>query len=181
MRELAPARPSTSFRAGAGTAATIVAAGLLGAMLVATRGDGPTEVVRAGCSAAVFGGLAMHDLATRTIPNRVVYPAAVLAMATAWGPGNPEPTGALLGGAIAFTVFAVLRMATRGIGGGDVKFAGLVGLVVGVAELPLALTVTALAGGVAALALLASGRATRGTAIPYGPFIALGGVAALLG
>lgn len=165
-------------------AATVIAAvatGLVGALLVAARGDTPTEALRAGCFTAVFGGLAIHDLRTRTIPNRVVYPAAALAIVCAWLWGDPGLMSALLGGAIAFAAFAILQAGTGGIGGGDVKCAGLVGLVVGTAALPLALTATAVAGGAAALVLLVSGRATRGTAMPYGPFLAGGGLVALLG
>lgn len=183
MRELVTGHTPSRAGVSVGMAATgIVAAatGLGSALIGGTHGDAPIAVLRVGVFAALFAGLALHDLATRTIPNRVVYPATVLAVVTAWVWGDPEPDAALLGGALAFAAFALIRAVTRGIGGGDVKFACLVGFVVGAAALPLALTLTALSGGAAALVLLVSGRAARGAAMPYGPFIALGGVAALM-
>ncbi len=98
------------------------------------------------------------------------------------GPGKAGgQVDALIGGAVAFAGLALLRRLTRGgLGGGDLKMAGLVGLVVGYSNLPLAATVMVLAGGVSALALLAIGRLSRRGSMAYGPFIALGGLVALI-
>jgi len=71
-------------------------------------------------------------------------------------------------------------MSAGGLGWGDVKMMAFVGAVVGAPAVVLAGVVTALSGGVAGLPLIATGRATRHTQIPYAPFIAVGGFVAVL-
>jgi leader peptidase (prepilin peptidase)/N-methyltransferase len=75
----------------------------------------------------------------------------------------------------------VFRTLSRGgLGGGDVKMAALVGGVVGYPAVLIAGAVAAVGGGLTALLLLVTRRATRTTALPYVPFLALGGIIALL-
>jgi leader peptidase (prepilin peptidase)/N-methyltransferase len=65
------------------------------------------------------------------------------------------------------------------MGLGDVKLAGVMGLYLGRAVIP-ALVIALLAGSLVGLALIARhGAAARKRAIPFGPFLALGGIAAL--
>jgi len=83
--------------------------------------------------------------------------------------------GALLGGILLF----IVREASRGgMGGGDVKYAFVLGLWMGGERLLLALFLAFLSGSVAAifLKLRRSGR----TCIPFGPFLSLGGAIAYL-
>ena len=63
---------------------------------------------------------------------------------------------------------------------GDVKLAGLIGAMVGLAWLPHALALGVLLAGIAAAGMLAAGRAGRGDLLPYGSFMALAAVAILL-
>ena len=145
------------------------------------RGHGRIDAAMTAGFGAVFVVLAAHDIVYRVIPNRVVYPAGLLALALSWAWEGRGPVDALIGGAVAFAGLALLRWLTRGgLGGGDLKMAGAVGLVVGYSNLVLASSVTVLAGGVSAIALLAIGRLYRGSSMAYGPFIALGGLVALL-
>jgi prepilin signal peptidase PulO-like enzyme (type II secretory pathway) len=145
------------------------------------RGHAPISVAMTAGFGTAFVLLAAHDIVYRVIPNRVVYPAVLLALSLSWAWEGRRPGDALVGGAVAFASVTVLRWLTRGgLGGGDLKMAGLVGLVVGYSNLPVAATVMVLAGGVSALALLAIGRLSRRGSIAYGPFIALGGLVALL-
>ncbi len=58
--------------------------------------------------------------------------------------------------------------------------AALVGVVIGYPAVLFASIVMFLTGGFVALTLLASGRISLGDALPYGPFIAFGAIAALL-
>ena len=67
-----------------------------------------------------------------------------------------------------------------GLGGDDVKMAALVGAVVGYPGVLSAGLWTAIAGGAAAAMLLVTRRGGRGDRVPYGPYIALGAVVALL-
>ena len=78
-------------------------------------------------------------------------------------------------------VFSLIRWLSRGgLGGGDVKLGALAGAVVGYSGIPLASLIMTVAGGATATALLALRRVERASALPYGPFIALGAVATLL-
>ncbi|MBE3519709.1 MAG: prepilin peptidase [Firmicutes bacterium] len=80
----------------------------------------------------------------------------------------------LLGGALGFLVFLAISLVTRGMGGGDVKLAGMCGLYLGPALTILAVFIAFVSGGVVAALLLLSGKARAKSHIPYGPFIALG-------
>ena len=88
---------------------------------------------------------------------------------------------ALTGGLGALAVAITIRgLSGGGLGGGDVKMAALTGAVVGYPGVLSAGLVTAIAGGVPAAVLLVTRRADRATRMPYGPYIALGSVVALL-
>ncbi len=80
----------------------------------------------------------------------------------------------LIAAVAAFAVFLVLAVAVRGgMGMGDVKLAGLIGLLLGRAT-PGGLIAGVVAGGLAASLLLLSGRAGRRSTFAYGPYLALG-------
>ena len=155
--------------------------------VVATVLAAATLVVRGAdidgiCWAAVqvvLVALAAEDLRSRRIPNAVTAPAAVAAVALRVALERSELVEILVAGAGAFAVFLVLALVTRGgLGMGDVKLAGLLGLLLGTAVVT-ALFLGTLAGGVASAALLARGR-KRGTTLAYGPYLCFGGAAAVL-
>ena len=134
---------------------------------------------------ALFGSilllLAATDLERRLIPNRIVYPAAALALALSWAWPDRGPLSALAGGGLLLLVTALFYVVTRGgFGPGDVKMAALIGLMAGLSRALAGLAIGILAGGLVAVLLLATGRVRRGDYIPYGPFLALGGIIALL-
>ena len=62
-----------------------------------------------------------------------------------------------------------------GMGMGDVKLAGVMGLCLGTAVAP-AMLIALIAGVVYGAVMIARGSAGRRSAIPFGPFLALGGV-----
>ncbi|MGE3795318.1 MAG: prepilin peptidase [Dehalococcoidia bacterium] len=66
----------------------------------------------------------------------------------------------------------------RGMGGGDVKLAALLGVIAGVPGVLAALTVVVFGGACAAVALIVMRHG--GGAIPYGPFLAAGAVVAMV-
>ncbi len=161
------------------------AIGIVAVLVTTVTAPGPDAGIPASVlpalSVAVLAALSVHDLGTRRIPNRVVYPAIAGAalLAPAW-PGR-DAADLLAGGVAAGAVFWCVAIASRGgLGGGDVKLAVFAGLVTGASRIPAVLAVTAVAGGVAAVGALALGHSRRAT-FAYGPCIALGGIAALLG
>jgi len=126
------------------------------------------------------------DLEHKLIPNRAIMPAiALAALASPLHFAERWPL-ALLGGAIGFVFFYAAfwigeRTIGRGaLGFGDVKLATFVGLISGFPEIIVGLIVALFAGGAISLLLLLTRRATLRTAIPYGPFIAIGGFYAMV-
>jgi len=66
------------------------------------------------------------------------------------------------------------------LGFGDVKLAAFIGLISSFPQIFVALIVGLFAGGIVGVLLLLSRRATLRTAIPYGPFIVIGGFCAMV-
>lgn len=123
----------------------------------------------------------LTDLERRVIPNAVLAVSAVIGLAIIVV-GDPSALGeralaALTGGGV---LLAVALAYPRGMGMGDVKLAALLGLFLGRAVAP-ALAVAVAVGALVGLALiLRDGPGARKAAIPFGPFLALGGVVGLL-
>jgi leader peptidase (prepilin peptidase)/N-methyltransferase len=127
---------------------------------------------------AVLVVISAIDLEHRIIPNRIVLPATVLVLVvqTALAP-SPEWAIAAVG-ASGFLLAAALAY-PAGMGMGDVKLALLLGAAVGSA-VPVALMVGMVSALLPSVYLLAKhGSKARKMAIPFGPFLALGGVVAL--
>lgn len=132
--------------------------------------------------------LALIDVDTKLIPNRVLYPgglvAAVLLAGGAVVDGEPAAfvRGLLAGGAY-FAGTLVLAFVSRGgFGLGDVKLAALLGLFTGYRGwgiLAVAVFTAFFLGGVVSLGLLATGRRGRKDAIPFGPFLVTGALVAI--
>jgi prepilin signal peptidase PulO-like enzyme (type II secretory pathway) len=90
--------------------------------------------------------------------------------------------GCLVTGGLFFLVAWVSHVALgrTGLGGGDIKLAGLIGATLGAGGGLVAAFTGIMVGGVAATALLVSGRRHFGEYLPFGPFLAAGGVVASL-
>lgn len=149
-------------------------------VIAAARQESAGAALLAAAFGAVFLALALRDLESRVIPNRIVYPSLVLAIALAptWpGHGTLGALGGALAGAAPLAGIAMIT--PSGMGAGDVKMAALVGAVVGYPAALFAVAVAGLAGGVAAVALLLAGVPQR-AAIPYAPFLAVGCAVTLL-
>jgi leader peptidase (prepilin peptidase)/N-methyltransferase len=124
---------------------------------------------------------ALIDLEHRIIPNRITGLGALVALAIglALDPaGEPER---LIAAAAAdgFLLIAALAY-PGGMGMGDVKLAGMMGLFLGASVAP-ALLIALLGGVVLGAVVIArkGAHAGRKTAIPFGPFLALGALAAV--
>jgi leader peptidase (prepilin peptidase)/N-methyltransferase len=128
------------------------------------------------CAALV--AVTVTDLERRVIPNRIVLPAAVVGLGLQTAAARSPEYGLAGLAASAFLLCAALAH-PGGLGMGDVKLALLLGVALG-RSVGVALMLAFLAALVPAVVLLARhGSAARKMAIPFGPFLALGGVAAL--
>jgi leader peptidase (prepilin peptidase)/N-methyltransferase len=145
------------------------------------------SVLRFGASlhaaaAAVFCvalvAISAIDIERRIVPNKIVLPAAavVLALQLAWHPSVEWPAAGL--GAALFLFLAALAY-PRGMGMGDVKLALLLGVMVG-RSVPVAIFAAMVFALVPSVVLFARhGAKARKMAIPFAPFLALGGLLAL--
>ncbi|SRR5579884_4015868 len=147
-------------------------------------------VVQSSVAAAVLRGLmvlalvpcAAIDIEKRIIPNRITGPASVVALAAglALDPGGELTRVASALAAGGFLLIASL-LRPAGMGMGDVKLTGMMGLFLGrsvAVALFAALLASVLTGVV--LATRRGVYAARKTALPFGPYLAFGGVLAAL-
>jgi leader peptidase (prepilin peptidase) / N-methyltransferase len=129
---------------------------------------------------AVLVTVTLADLDRRVIPNSVLLAgtAAALAILIAAEPSALPEHLLAAAGAGGFLLLAALAY-PGGMGMGDVKLAAVMGLYLGSAVVP-AMLVAVLAGALVGLAMIARrGMGERKSAIPFGPFLALGGVVGL--
>jgi leader peptidase (prepilin peptidase) / N-methyltransferase len=123
----------------------------------------------------------LTDLEQRIIPNRILLVSAVAgaAIAAVADPGS-LPERAAAAAAAGGLLFLAALAYPKGMGLGDVKLAATMGIFLGRNVAP-AILVALLAGSLVGLAMIArDGAAARKRAIPFGPFLALGGVVGLL-
>ena len=137
----------------------------------------------------VLVALSLIDLEHKLLPNKIVYPSVLvavplLAVTAALGPGLDPWLRALLGGIAGAGGFLVVALISpAGMGMGDVKLAGLIGLFLGYlgwGRLALGFFASFALGAISGIVLMLAGRAGRKTAIPFGPFMALGAVMSAL-
>jgi leader peptidase (prepilin peptidase)/N-methyltransferase len=127
--------------------------------------------------AAMLIAVAGIDLDHRIIPNKILLPAAIwgLAATIAFRPDNIDDS--LIAGGIAFSALLLAALAyPAGMGMGDVKLSGVMGIYLGSGVAP-AMLAAFLAGSVVGIAIIArEGRDARKKGVPFGPFLALGGL-----
>lgn len=133
--------------------------------------------------AAITVALALIDLDTKTLPNSIVVPSfivgPILLAAASLGSGDWFALlWAVVGGAALFTFYLILALIyPAGMGFGDVKLAGTIGLFLaylGWGSLIVGAFAAFLLGGLFSLALVLTRNATRKTGIPFGPWMLAG-------
>jgi leader peptidase (prepilin peptidase)/N-methyltransferase len=124
---------------------------------------------------------ALIDLEHRVIPNRITVPGAAvgLVLGVALDPGG-EPERLIAAAAAGGFLLVAALAYPGGMGMGDVKLAAVMGLFLGPA-VAVALLAAVLLGVLAGAAVIArkGTRAGRKTAIPFGPFLAVGALIAV--
>ena len=136
--------------------------------------DAP-EIAALAVLLSLLALLAAIDVRRRILPNALIYPGIVAALAAA----PILPAGgyidAVAGGVLAFGIFAVAFFARpQAMGAGDVKLAALIGLTLGFPIVLLGLLVASLLAAVVSAAMLTAGRWTRSMKIAYGPYLCAG-------
>jgi leader peptidase (prepilin peptidase) / N-methyltransferase len=148
--------------------------------------DDPWQAILLAPFCGMLVALSVIDIQVKRLPNRLVYPSVLIAapyivLADLAG-GHLDAIRAGLGFlAYGVGLLIVALIAPQGMGMGDVKLAGLIGLVLG--SLGIGLVAVAagfgiLFGGVGAIVALLSG-AGRKSKVPYGPFMAAGALVAV--
>ncbi len=155
--------------------------GALFAATVAVYWDEPAEAVIGLVFVTMLAAITLTDLERRIIPNKILLAGAILCVAIA-APTDPAglPERAIAALAAGGVFFLVALAYPRGMGLGDVKLAATMGLFLGRAVAP-AILAALLIGSIVGIALIARhGSGARKMAIPFGPFLAVGGVVGLL-
>jgi len=160
---------------------TELALGLLYLATVAVLWDDPVEVALGLVFVTTLLAITLTDLERRVIPNKVLLAATIAGVAiVAIGDPSSLPERAIAAAAAGGGTFLVALAYPRGMGLGDVKLTAVMGLFLGRNVAP-AILVALRAGSLVGLVLIArEGAGARKRAIPFGPFLALGGVVALL-
>lgn len=135
--------------------------------------------------------LAMIDLEHKLLPDRLTIPGIWLGLLLSVAAPLDRPTIAFLGtsgwvDAVAQAVagmivgggllWIIAALVPAGMGGGDVKLVAMMGAFVGITALGPSLFLGFVIGGVIGIILMVFGLAKRKTLIPFGPFLAMGGM-----
>jgi leader peptidase (prepilin peptidase) / N-methyltransferase len=152
---------------------------------------GASPVLPAFCYlAAISVALAFIDVAHKRLPDLLTlpsYPVAIVALGVAapFVPhGGSHLVHATIGLVCAFAFYLILALVyPAGIGWGDVKLSGLLGLYlgwIGFDALVIGLAAGFVLAAVAGVALLATGRATRTSQLAFGPFMLAGALVVVI-
>lgn len=154
---------------------------LLWAGVVALYWGEPDRIALGIALVTLLVPVTLIDLEHRIIPNKLTGPFAVLAIGLGLALAPERVPEQLIAGAAAGGFFFAAAVARpNGMGMGDVKLAAVLGLFLGRAVAP-AMLVALVAGVVVGAAVIARKGAAEGrrTAVPFGPFLALGALVGL--
>jgi len=146
--------------------------------------DDVAGMLLGGFFGTVFLTLTMTDLDRRLLPNRIVYPSTILAIALCWAWPESEVVEVIAGGLVGIAIAVLLLLVSlpfgaNALGMGDVKMIILIGFVVGFPPVLIAIFIGTLAAAVIAGFLLITRIRGRKDYIPHGPFLAIGAVTAM--
>ena len=143
-------------------------------------GPDPVSVAVGWLYTAFLLTVLVIDYEQRRVLNVMVAPAAVVVLALSPLPQTPTLQSSFIGGVVGLGLFMLVYLLSRGhLGMGDVKLAGLIGLMLGYPAVISALVVGIILGAAAAIVLLVSRRATRKSTMAYAPYLSLGALLAM--
>lgn len=142
--------------------------------------DDPARLALGLVLVSALAAITLTDLERRVIPNVIVLAAAVIGVAIA-AATDPEslPERAIAAGIAGGVLLVAALLYPGGMGMGDVKLAALMGLYLGRAVAPALVAGFALGALMGVVLMLRHGLSARKRALPFGPFLALGGVIGL--
>ena len=153
--------------------------GLLFVLAMAERGL-TIDLIPALLLVAGLVAITGIDLDHQLIPDVISIPGIVVGLAVSTLTGRPGWLDSLVGVVIGGGIFLLIIVASRGgMGGGDMKLGAMLGAFLGWKLVLVAILIAILAGGVFAIVVLLLRRKGRKDAVPFGPFLALGGVVSL--
>jgi len=130
---------------------------------------------------AVLVGAAATDLMHLIIPDELLAAGILAGIPFLLLDSIPGTLWGLFAGLVAGGFMLAIAVVSRGgMGGGDIKLAAVMGLFLGPKMIGLALFLAFLIGGLVSIALILSGKKRGKELIPFGPYLALGGILALL-
>lgn len=146
--------------------------------------DDLTGALVGGFFGTIFLTLTLTDLERRLLPNRIVYPSILIAIAVSWAWPDSSVMDLLAGGLVAIGIAAALLIMSLPFGAGafgmgDVKMIVLIGFVVGLPEVGVAVVLGTFAAAAVMLTLIMLRFVGRRDYMPHGPFLALGAVLAM--
>jgi prepilin signal peptidase PulO-like enzyme (type II secretory pathway) len=147
--------------------------------------DDTAQALLGGIFCTIFISLTLTDIERRLLPNRIVYPATLMAIGTAWLLPEMSIFDSLLGGLVALAIAGSLLLfslifGAGAFGMGDVKVIIMLGFLLGPAALAPAVLIAILSSAAFALVAVLTRQLTLKDYIPHGPFLALGGIVGLL-
>jgi leader peptidase (prepilin peptidase) / N-methyltransferase len=144
----------------------------------------------AGCGALLFTwamiALAFIDIDTFFLPDSLTLPllwlGLLLNLDAAYAPLHTAVIGAAAGYLSLWSVYWAFKWATgkEGMGYGDFKLLAAIGAWLGWTQLPLVILLSAMAGAVIGIAMIVFAGRERARPMPFGPYLAIAGMVALL-
>jgi leader peptidase (prepilin peptidase)/N-methyltransferase len=161
------------------------ATGAIAGFLAWHYGFGPVAALAFAFCATMLA-LALIDFDTQLLPDGLTLPLLWAGLlVNVWGifaPLQEAVIGAAAGYLSLWTVYWGFKLVTgrEGMGYGDFKLLAAIGAWLGWQALPLVILLSSLAGAVIGIALIAAARMGRSVPMPFGPYLVIAGVVALV-
>ncbi|TAL50440.1 prepilin peptidase [Patescibacteria group bacterium] len=161
---------------------------VLGYLIIATRGVEnlgllfmAMYILRYWVFVAYLVIIFVYDLRHMLILDQFTIPAMIFAIMINLWLGTTPAWSVLVGGLVLAGFFWIQFALSKGtwVGGGDIRMGALMGLMLGLEQGLLALFIAYVLGAMVGIVMMASGKATRKTPIPFGSFLAVATVVVL--